>query len=76
MPDFRHTAGGGLNESRVGFGIADLDVALTFMNVADTSGIVETKQRNYRNARTAYDSGFRPEVLTGRSSGVSKRVLS
>jgi hypothetical protein len=55
MPDFSQTAGD-LNESGVGFVIADLDVALTFMDVADVSGMIETKQRNHRNARKAHDS--------------------
>ena len=36
------------------FLIADLDVALTFMDVAHTSGDEEIVARNYRNARKAY----------------------
>jgi hypothetical protein len=47
---------GDLNKSLLRFVIADLDAALTFMDLADTSGIVETKRRNHRNARKAYDT--------------------
>jgi hypothetical protein len=58
VPDFQQRAGE-LNESGVGFVMADLGVALTLMDVADTSGLIETKQRNHRNARKAYDSVVR-----------------
>jgi glucose-6-phosphate-specific signal transduction histidine kinase len=57
------------NKSGVAFVLTDLDVALTFMDVADGSGIRETVLRNHKNARTAYDSVLRllgklaPDVL-------------
>jgi hypothetical protein len=48
-----------LNKSFVAFVITDLDAALTFLDVADASRIVETKHRNHRNARKAYDAVIR-----------------
>jgi hypothetical protein len=45
-----------LNQSGVSFLLTDLDLAMTFMDVADTSHIVETTRRNHTNARTAYDT--------------------
>ena len=38
------------------FLLTDLDVAWTFMDVAETSGIEETVVRNHQNARKAYDT--------------------
>jgi hypothetical protein len=38
------------------FLIADLDTALAFMDVADTSGDKETVARNHRNAGKAYNT--------------------
>ena len=38
------------------FLLSDLDLALTFMDVADTTGIEETAHRNHENARKAYDT--------------------
>lgn len=49
----------GLNNTGVEFVLTDLDVAPTFMDVADASGIAETKTRNHQNARTAYDEVLR-----------------
>ena len=40
----------------VEFLLVDLDTALTFMAIAETTGNEETRQRNYQNARIAYDS--------------------
>jgi hypothetical protein len=37
------------------FLLADLDVALTFMDVAETTEFRGTAERNHRNARNAYD---------------------
>ena len=34
----------------------DLDTASTFMDIADTTGNEETRQRNFQNARNAYDA--------------------
>jgi hypothetical protein len=48
-----------LNDSGVEFVLTDLDVALTFMDVADVSRIAETKARNHRNAREAYTNVLR-----------------
>jgi hypothetical protein len=45
-----------LNQNNVDFLIIDLAVALTFMEVADATGIDETRHRNHRNARKAYDT--------------------
>ena len=45
-----------LNQSGVLFLLTDLDLAMTFMDVADTSHIDETTRRNHTNARTAYNS--------------------
>jgi hypothetical protein len=45
-----------LNQSGVSFLLTDLDLAMTFMDVADASRIDETKRRNHTNARTAYNS--------------------
>lgn len=39
--------------------LSDLDIALTFMDVADISRIEETKDRNHRNARKAYDTALK-----------------
>jgi hypothetical protein len=36
--------------------LTDLDLGLTFMDVADTTGIQENVLRNHRNARRAYDA--------------------
>ena len=41
------------------FLLTDLEVGMTFMDVADASHIGETKHRNYNNARNAYDAVLR-----------------
>lgn len=38
------------------FLLTDLDLAMTFLDLADTSTIPETVQRNRHNARRAYDA--------------------
>jgi hypothetical protein len=43
----------------VEFVLNDLDLALTFMDVADVSRNQETVIRNHNNARTAYDTVLR-----------------
>ena len=48
-----------LNQSGVSFLLTDLDLAMTFMDVADASRIDETTRRNHTNARTAYNSVLR-----------------
>jgi len=40
----------------VAFLLADLDLAMTFLDVAATSHERESSQRNQKNARTAYDT--------------------
>ena len=45
-----------LNQSGVEFLLTDLDVAMTFMDVAAASHIQATIRRNHNNARKAYDS--------------------
>jgi glycogen debranching enzyme len=37
----------------------DLNTALTFMNVAESTGKADVRERNYKNARRAYDSVMR-----------------
>ena len=41
------------------FIIADLELAFTFLDIAHTSGVTETRRRNQRNARTAYHAVLR-----------------
>lgn len=38
------------------FLLTDIDVALTFMDVAETTDIEDTVTRNHQNARKAYDT--------------------
>lgn len=38
------------------FVIAELETALTFLDIADTSDIEETVKRNHQNARKAYET--------------------
>jgi hypothetical protein len=45
-----------LIQTGVEFLLVDLDVAMTFMDVAEASGLEDTKHRNHKNARKAYDS--------------------
>lgn len=45
-----------VNKTGVEFILIDLDTGLTFMDVADASKSPETKARNYKNARRAYDA--------------------
>ncbi len=41
------------------FLLADLDLAMTFLDVAATSDKRKSSQRNQKNARTAYDTVLR-----------------
>ena len=43
----------------VEFLLTDLETGLTFMDVAQTSGNQEIKQRNHTNAHVAYDTVIR-----------------
>ena len=53
-PDFTD-----LNQNGVSFLFTDLDLAMTFMDLADTSHIEATTRRNHANARTAYETILR-----------------
>jgi hypothetical protein len=44
------------NQGIIEFLLTDLDVALTFMDVADTTEFRATADRNHQNARNAYDT--------------------
>jgi hypothetical protein len=46
------------DSNRIGiqFLFTDLDVALSFLTIAATSGNLAIKQRNWRNARKAHDA--------------------
>jgi hypothetical protein len=44
------------NQGVIEFLLIDLDVALTFMDVAETTEFRGTAQRNHQNARNAYNT--------------------
>jgi hypothetical protein len=48
-----------MNQIGVEFLLIDLDLAMTFLDIAETSRIKETTRRNHDNARTAYDTVLR-----------------
>jgi hypothetical protein len=48
-----------MNQSGVEFLLIDLDLAMTFLDIAETSRIEETRRRNNDNARTAHDTVVR-----------------
>lgn len=50
---------GGWRRACAEFIIADLKLALTFLEIAGTSSVTETVRRNQKNARTAYDAVLR-----------------
>jgi hypothetical protein len=45
-----------LIQAWVKFMLIDLDLAMTFMDVAEGSRLEDTKHRNLKNARKAYDA--------------------
>ena len=45
-----------LNRTGAEFLFTELDLALTFMQVADASRVEETERRNHQNARCVYDT--------------------
>jgi hypothetical protein len=47
------------NHTGAEFLMADLDTAMVFLDVAETSGCEDTVQRNRNNARRAYDMVLR-----------------
>jgi hypothetical protein len=53
------------------FVLIDLDLEMTFLNVADSSTIAETVQRNRHNARRAYDAVLHwlPKLVLTTSEG-------
>jgi GH35 family endo-1,4-beta-xylanase len=55
MDDLRR-ASADLAKSGIEFVITELDMALTFLDIADTSKIDETVKRNQENARKAYET--------------------
>jgi len=44
------------NAVSIEFLLSDLDVAITLLDVASTTSVEETAQRNHENARKAYDA--------------------
>jgi hypothetical protein len=46
------------NRNGLDFLLIDLDLAMTFMDVAETSQIEETRCRNHSNARKAYEAAL------------------
>jgi hypothetical protein len=44
------------NQGIIEFLLTDLDIALTFMDVAATTEFRDTAERNHQNARKAYDT--------------------
>ena len=61
------------NQIGVEFLLIDLDVAMTFMAVAETSQNDETFRRNYDNARTAHDTVV--HLLTKLTPNVEERKV-
>jgi hypothetical protein len=50
---------GTANQNGVNFLLTDLDLALTFMDIAEVSRHEETVRRNHNSARKAYDTVVR-----------------
>jgi hypothetical protein len=69
MLDLRNTIASS-TRSQIEFLLIDIDLAFTFLNIASTTENPETRERNRRNARIAYDSvarlASRP-ILSGRN---------
>ena len=51
-----HDSAAEFHKTGMGFLIADLELGLTFMDVAGTSTDADTARRNHANARTAYET--------------------
>lgn len=58
MSGFQNSLGDA-NQNGIDFVIADLDLALTFMDVAEVSHIEDTVRRNHNNAHKAYHTVLR-----------------
>ena len=58
------------------FIMADLELAFTFLDIANTSQVADTACRNQENARTAYDTVLRflPRSLAALSVAERKSV--
>ncbi len=48
-----------MNQTGIDFLLTDLDLAITFMVLAEVSRNAATVRRNYENARTAHDTVVR-----------------
>jgi hypothetical protein len=48
-----------LGNARIDFLLAECELAMTFLDVADASDTEKTVQRNWQNARTAYETVIR-----------------
>ena len=62
-----------LGNARIDFLLAECELAMTFLDVADASDTEKTVQRNWQNARTAYETVIRflPNVtLTAIKRGI------
>jgi hypothetical protein len=64
---------GDANEAGVQYLLMDLDLALAFMDVANVAEDEETKQRNYANARAAFDNVS--HLLERFTPGVSQKLI-
>ena len=62
MPDILNTIASS-RRIQIEYLLIDIEVAFTFLDCARTTVNAETRERNLRNARTAYDS---VEVFAGR----------
>jgi hypothetical protein len=60
-----------VNQNGVNFVLVDLDVGMTFMDVAETSRVDEITRRNHDNARKAYDAVLR--LLQNLTPSLSER---
>jgi hypothetical protein len=60
-----------VNQKGVDFVLLDLDVGMTFMDVAEASCVDETTRRNHNNARKAYDAVLR--LLDNLTPSLSER---
>jgi hypothetical protein len=56
LMDDSQTEKADLAKTTVEFVITELDTALTFLDIADASGIQETVKRNHENALKAYET--------------------
>jgi hypothetical protein len=63
-------------KASIGFLLAELELAMAFMDLADTSRLEDTKTRNYGNARTAYDTVLRllPKLKSGQQPAVNEKL--